>query len=382
MNIGFVAPFANPNDPNVSTAGYRRVTELIKLLSGDNKITLYIPMRGKWDINIPFCDVVFIRSAHIITLWLKVLRTLIKDRKKLDVLIAYDPLIGTSPIILMRVLYSIPIIVDYLDKHVADFGSQKKIVHIINLIIERLFLLTINNWFTDSKYLENEIRRFKKDANILLYRGTISEPSCLDEKAQSFLSIVNEKNINIAYLGGLYHYHGVDVLLNAFTKLTFENIHLYITGYGPMKPMLKEMVKKKRISNVRFIHLDNDMICNFLSKMDILVIPHRNTEIYTTGFPSKIIEYMWAGKAIIVTTVGKDVLDIFENGKTAILIEPENEAALRNALANLITDDKKRKELGINARRYFEDNFSDKVVKSKITEYFNYIINHKKVKRF
>ena len=88
---------------------------------------------------------------------------------------------------------------------------------------------------------------------------------------------------------------------------------------------------------------------------------------------------MWAGKAIIATTVGEDVLNIFENGKTAILIEPENEAALRIALADLITDEKKIKELGINARRYFEDNLSEKVVKSKINEYLNDIVN---IKRF
>ena len=115
-----------------------------------------------------------------------------------------------------------------------------------------------------------------------------------------------------------------------------------------------------------------------MSKMDILVLPNKNAKRNITNFPSKIIEYMWAGKAIISTNVGEDVLDIFEKGKTAILIEPENEEALRSALVDLITDDKKRKELGINARRYFEDNFSEKVVKSEITEYLNYIINNTK----
>ena len=386
MNVGFLIPLGNLKDPNVAfTAGYRRVTEMIKLLSGDNKIALYIPTKGKWSINLPFCDVVFIRSAHAITLWIKVLKTLFKDRKRLDVLIAYNPLIYTSPIIFLKILRSVPIVVDYVDKggtggiYRINIGrARNKLLDLIVLIIERFFLLTMKNWITSPKYLENEIRRFKKDANIFFYRGTLSEQPCLDEKAQSFPVIINENNINIAYMGSLFPIHGVDVLVKAFGKLAFENIHLYITGYGPMKQILKNTIEKQKISNASLIYLDENMVHKFMSEMDILVLPNKNVKRNITNFSSKIIEYMWAGKAIIATTVGEDVLDIFENGKTAILIEPENEEALRRALADLITDEKNRKELGINARRYFEDNFSERVVKSKISEYINNIVKNAK----
>lgn len=379
MNIGFLIPWGNPKDPNVPTAGYRRVTEMIKLLSGDNKITLYIPTKGKWSINLPFCNVVFIRSAHAITLWIKILRTLFKDRKRLDAFIAYDISVYTSPIMFLKIVCSIPIVVDHVDKRGIDIGgTRNELLNIAELILERLFLLTMNNWITSPKYIENEIKRFKKGANILCYRGTFSEQLCSDEKAQSFPVIVNEDNINIAYMGSLYPIHGVDVLLNAFSKTKLKNIRLYITGFGPMKQILKNTVEERKISNVRLIYLDDDVVHKFMSKMDILVLPNKNARRNITNFSSKIIEYMWAGKAIIATTVGEDVLDIFKNGKTAILIEPENEEALRRALVNLITDEKKRKKLGINARRYFEDNFSERVVKSKITEYLNDIINNKK----
>ena len=391
MNIGFLATFPNPNDQNVPKAGYRHVTELIKLLSENNKITLYSVSKHKWTIDLSFCnDIIYIRSSSLIIKWLKIIRRIVKDRKNLDLLIVYNPSIFTFPVIPLKMLYSIPIIVDYVDKQGVTMGvgeTRNKLynltelnIKIIELIIERLFLLTINSWITSPKYLEKEIRRFKKDANILFYRGTLSEQCCLDENAQSFPVIVNEDNVNIAYMGGLFPIHGVDVLLNAFSKLTFGNIHLYITGYGPMKQILENTVDERKISDVSLIHLDEGVVHKFMSKMDILVLPYKNAKRNITNFPSKIIEYMGTGKAIIATTVGEDVLDIFENGKTAILIEPENEEALRKALANLITDDKKRKELGINARRYFEDNFSEKVVKSKITEYLNNIVNNKNAK--
>ncbi|CAD6491103.1 MAG: Glycosyl transferases group 1 [Candidatus Argoarchaeum ethanivorans] len=361
---------------------------MMKLLSDDNRITFYIPIKDKWSVELPFCDVVFIRSANAITLWVKTLKTLLKDRKRLDVLIAYNPSVKTSPIIFLKILRSVPVVVDYVDKRGVSIGRTRNNLRSLvgsiyvrvnlDVIVERLFLLTINNWITSTKYLQNEIRRFKKDANILFYRGTFSEQLCLDEKTELFSVIVNENVINIAYMGALYPTIGVDILLNAFSKLAFENIHLYITGHGPMKPVLKNTVEEKKISNVSIIHLDYGVVHKFMSEMNILVLPLKNAKRNITNFPSKIIEYLWAGKAIIATTVGEDVLDIFENGKTAILIEPENEEALRIALADLITDEKKRKELGVNARRHFDDNFSEKIVKSKITEYLNDIVNSKR----
>ena len=407
MNIGFLAGFPNPKDPNTSKAAYRRVTEMIKVLSGDNRITLYIPTNGKWSIDLPFCDVVFIRSSNLITAWMKMIGMLFKDRETIDVLVLYNvSSIYKVPMIFFEMLCSIPTVVDYVDKaphidireeqnklcgegkwglkywmtHIGD--AQNKLCSLLHLILgavsEKFFLLTMNNWITNSKYLENEIRKFKKNANILFYRGTFSEQLCLDEKTQLFPVTVNEDTINIAYIGLLSPIYGVDTLLNAFSKLEFENIQLYIAGQGPMKPMLENIIAERKISNVSIIHLNPDVVHKFMSKMDILVLPNKNVRTHITNFPSKIIEYVWAGKAIISTTAGGSVLDIFENGKTAILIEPENEKTLRIALADLITDEKKRNELGINARRYFEDNFSEKVVKSQISEYLNDIVNEKR----
>ena len=233
MNIGFLVPLGNPKIPNTLPAAYRQVTGMIKLLSADNKITLYNPTTtGKQSVKIslPFCNTVFIRATHPIMVYVKILRKLFEDRKKLDVLIAYDPLVYTSPIVFLKIFCSVPIVVDYVDKAGMDTGGNRGLLDLVNSIIEKLFLLTINNWFTDSKYLEKEIKRFKKDANISLYRGTVSEQSCLNEKTESFPVIVNKDTINIAYMGALYPIHGVDVLLNAFSKLRFENVHLYITG--------------------------------------------------------------------------------------------------------------------------------------------------------
>ena len=76
MNIGFLVSVANPKVPNTTSASYKRVAEMIKLLSEDNKITLYNTITYREGVSVPFCNTVFIRAAHPIMVYIKILRKL------------------------------------------------------------------------------------------------------------------------------------------------------------------------------------------------------------------------------------------------------------------------------------------------------------------
>jgi len=82
---------------------------------------------------------------------------------------------------------------------------------------------------------------------------------------------------------------------------------------------------------------------------------------------------MWAGKAIITTNVG-EATHMFEHDKNAILIEPDSEQALREALMDLIADSEKRARLGTNARSYFDENFSKNVARDRLTGFLSGVI--------
>jgi len=316
-----------------------------------------------------------IYSANPLMRWLKLTGELIKERRQHDVFIIHNPTVFAFPVMPLRILLPFPIVVEYLDRQTTPTYSRYKILRQLGFFSERLFLLTIDNWLTDSTELENTIRRARKKSNILIYRTMLSSPSPSGKEPTSLPLAIEADKINIAYTGALHYDHGVDILIDAFGELSPDNLHLYITGFGPMKPLLEGKVRNKNLSNVTITFLDSELMDSFLSRMDILVIPYRNTKIMRmVGFPSKILNYMQAGKAIIVTSVG-ELPELLENGKTAILIEPDSQPALRGALTDLIIDSEKRRRLGLSARRYFADNFSQQVVKPKINHYLNDIVN-------
>ncbi len=370
MNITFLATFPNPNKPGVSKAGYRRVTELMKLLSEDNAVTLYTISKDEWTIDLPFCSNIFhLCSKNPLALWVKTLRAIINHRKETDLFIVYNTTLFVLPVILLKVLYSTPVVVDYVDKQGVYFGytGENRIIRLKNLIIEKLFLLVMDNWITSSSSLQAKIKESKKESSVMLYRGVFSR-STLPDKAKLLPLKIDDDSINIAYSGGLYNHNGVEVLVNAFSNIKAKNVHLYITGFGTMKPVLEHIVESKKLSNVSILHLAEDIIHEFMSKMDIFVIPHKDVEVNKFNFPSKIIEYMWAGKAIISTNVGQAPY-VFEQGKTAILIQSDNEAALSKAITDLLLDGEKIRELGANARKYYEENFTEEANKSKIAQF-------------
>jgi len=375
MRIGILGQFTDPNDPVVSKAGYRHVIGLAKLLSEDNEVTLYPLHRRRLSLDLPECRVMPIYSANPLMRWLKLTGELIKERRQHDVFIIHNPTVFAFPVMPLRILLPFPIVVEYLDRQTTPTYSRYKILRQLGFFSERLFLLTIDNWLTDSTELENTIRRARKKSNILIYRTMLSSPSPSGKEPTSLPLAIEADKINIAYTGALHYDHGVDILIDAFGELSPDNLHLYITGFGPMKPLLEGKVRNKNLSNVTITFLDSELMDSFLSRMDILVIPYRNTKIMRmVGFPSKILNYMQAGKAIIVTSVG-ELPELLENGKTAILIEPDSQPALRGALTDLIIDSEKRRRLGLSARRYFADNFSQQVVKPKINHYLNDIVN-------
>jgi glycosyltransferase involved in cell wall biosynthesis len=70
-----------------------------------------------------------------------------------------------------------------------------------------------------------------------------------------------------------------------------------------------------------------------------------------------ILEAMSLSKAIVTTTVG-GALEVFTEGENALLVRPEAPEALAVAIRRLIEDPILVRELGDNARRTYEKNFT------------------------
>lgn len=108
-----------------------------------------------------------------------------------------------------------------------------------------------------------------------------------------------EKEI-ILYAGTLRRIFGVMNLVEAFKKIENKNVELWICGSGDSKEAIENAAKEdKRI--VFYGLVDSVTALRMQRKATILVNPRTSEGEYTKySFPSKTMEYLFAGKSVII----------------------------------------------------------------------------------
>ncbi|HEU4716582.1 MAG TPA: glycosyltransferase family 4 protein, partial [Bacteroidia bacterium] len=147
------------------------------------------------------------------------------------------------------------------------------------------------------------------------------------------------KKTVIGFVGSIFPYHGVDILIRAFAELHRQHSEtgLFIVGDGYLIPELKELASALGCGDsVVFTgsvpHAD---IFDHIAAMDITVMADSNWY----GSPVKIFEYGCAGKPVIAPDT-VPVRDVMENGTDGLLVKPgKNE--LLSALLQMMNDPEK-----------------------------------------
>lgn len=149
----------------------------------------------------------------------------------------------------------------------------------------------------------------------------------IDQLRNQFDIRANDKVIG--FVGSIFPYHGVDLLLEAFAHLMEKGLHnckLLIVGDGEILPSLKDYAERN-IEKDKVIFTGNvphKEVYNYISLMDIAVMARSNWY----GSPVKIFEYGAMNKAIIAPDV-IPVQDVMINGTHGILIKDNAEELLR-----------------------------------------------------
>ena len=185
----------------------------------------------------------------------------------------------------------------------------------------------------------------KRRVKVIHNAVDIKEPvrfSSPKKHMREMLSIKGDAHV-CAFVGRLSPEKGVDVFIDAFKNVlrTMQNcpIHAIIIGDGPERENLECQVKRFGIKNqVHFVGCSSTP-GDFMADADMIVLPSRSE-----GIPNVALEAMALGKPVIATDVG-GTPEIIENGKTGIIVQPENPEMLCENIIKLIQNLKLAKRL-------------------------------------
>lgn len=155
---------------------------------------------------------------------------------------------------------------------------------------------------------------------------------------------------------------GIDVFLRAAALVVRRRPDSFfeLAGDGD-RTWVERVIEECDIQNhVRLLgRIEN--VPDWLGTLDIAVLASR-----AEGLSNALLEYMAAGRAIVATRVGGNP-DVIENNKTGLLVEPDDEMELADAIERLLADGPLRGRLGQAARKSAVSSFAGPAV-AKLSE--------------
>lgn len=208
-------------------------------------------------------------------------------------------------------------------------------------------IATSPNYIETSPYL----KRFKEKCVVIphgidvsrFYKDTPTEPTIL-------------------FVGKLRYYKGLEYLIKAMENI---DARLIIIGTG------NEEKRIKRPASKRIIFLGNipeEELPRWYAACSVFVLP--STE-RSEAFGIVQLEAMASSKPVISTRLDTGVSWVNEDGITGIVVPPKDPSALTDAINRLLKNDQLREELGRNARKKAEKEFSKELMLDRIVNIYH-----------
>ena len=222
-------------------------------------------------------------------------------------------------------------------------------------------IIIVNSEFDRQLAIKNKITKPNKITTI--YNGiSLNEIKFfLTEEAKKFINskILYSKfyilnSILIGTIANLYKNKGLEFLVKTMSviKGQMSNVTLMIIGDGPERKNLEKLIKKYKLKNNVFLLGAIPDAYKYLKALDLFVLPS-----IKEGQPWVILEAMAAEVPIVATNIA-GIQEMIENGKSGLLVEPADPAALANAIEKMLAHPSLAQECIKNASIVVKEKFN------------------------
>lgn len=176
------------------------------------------------------------------------------------------------------------------------------------------------------------------------------------------------------FVGRIVRDKGINELCAAFKRLHQEHPNTRLWLIGPYEDSLDPISSESR----KIIEEGNgiaalgkkmgDDLLVYYAAADCFVMPS-----YREGFPNTVLEAGAMGLPSIVTDINGS-REIIKDGINGLVVPPQNEDRLYQAMAVMITSNLDRKKMADNARKMISDRFEQNYVRKCLYEFYDEVI--------
>jgi glycosyltransferase involved in cell wall biosynthesis len=149
---------------------------------------------------------------------------------------------------------------------------------------------------------------------------------------------------------------------------------MLVVGDGADRQRLQAEAARRGLHNVSFSGLQpRERIPAFIRASDACLVLLKRSDLFRTVIPSKMLEFMACARPVIVGVAGQAQKMVAESG-AGIFIEPENAAALVEAVVTMHRSPQLCAEYGLAGRRYVQANYSRATMATKYLEVIRRVV--------
>jgi spore coat protein SA len=186
-----------------------------------------------------------------------------------------------------------------------------------------------------------------------------------EEAAQQLKGVIqiDSDKQYLLYVGRLTPVKGVHVLIEAFREIhqKMPNARLIITGSSFFGGAAKTAYEQQLVNLAEPVndaiiftgYLPHEKLKYLYSIVNMIVLP----SVWQDPCPLVVLEAMASETCLVSSAVG-GIPEVMENGKTGVLVAPDNAKELARAISSVLNDPEKMRFMEINARQKIIANYT------------------------
>lgn len=260
----------------------------------------------------------------------------------------------------VRWILRIPLVLNFHGAELLLARKKKWIRPILHFVLGQADRVLANSSFTAERICEI------RPVSVVLspYGTTLS--SEIQPKP-----ITQDLPFRILFVGRHIPRKGIDVLLHAAQSLDPERYQVRIVGHGSETLALQKMAQELSLFHVVFTgKLSNADLDQEYRNANVFVLPAIvDARGDTEGLGVVLIEAIELGLPVVASRVG-GIPDVILHEKTGLLVPPQDEKALAQALQRLESDPELASRLVDGARQHVREHFSwEPVTRNLLDQY-------------
>ena len=299
--------------------------------------------------------------------------------KKYDLILTYQttPITVAIPGIILSKIKKIPFIIWVQDlwpdtiKATGHINNNK--IYNLTKIISNYIYKSSTVILTQSKGIRNILKKILDKKSIYYLPNITNEDFKIIKNSTFKKKLSLNKNINFMFAGNIGTAQNIDFILKLANRMKdSKQIKFLIVGGGSMLNKLIRIKKKNKLDNLIFFgHKNKYEMRNYFSVADFMILTLKDRKIFNNTVPNKLINYLFLGKPIISFASG-EACEIVQNANCGFVLKNKNILEAEKLIKKISKLKLNKKNFfGRNAKKYYQDHFSNKKFEFSINNIFN-----------